>query len=53
MRFLLLKNQPGNKIQSAAESSWDAWIKYYRPNENSRNSTISYYGKGEVFRGYF
>lgn len=45
------ENQPGNKIQSAAESSWDAWIKYYRPNENSRNSTISYYGKGEVLGG--
>ncbi|MDJ1499148.1 M61 family metallopeptidase [Xanthocytophaga agilis] len=42
------ENQPGNKVQSAAESSWDAWIKYYRPDENSRNSTISYYTKGGV-----
>jgi predicted metalloprotease with PDZ domain len=43
-----IENTPGNKIQSAAESSWDAWIKFYRPNENSSNSTISYYSKGGV-----
>lgn len=41
-------NTPGAKIQSAAESSFDAWIKYYRPNENSNNSSVSYYSKGEV-----
>ncbi|RZA00217.1 MAG: M61 family peptidase [Sphingobacteriaceae bacterium] len=39
-------NQPGSKVQSAAESSFDAWIKFYRPNENSSNSGISYYVKG-------
>ncbi|RYF75837.1 MAG: M61 family peptidase, partial [Cytophagaceae bacterium] len=43
-----IENQPGNQVQSAAESSWDAWIKYYRPNENSANSTVSYYSKGAV-----
>lgn len=43
-----LENEPGNKIQSASESSFDAWIKQYRPNENSRNSTVSYYSKGSV-----
>ena len=41
-------NTPGSRVQSAAESSYDAWIKGYRPNENSNNSTISYYSKGEV-----
>jgi predicted metalloprotease with PDZ domain len=46
-----IENQPGNRVQSATESSWDAWIKYYRPNENSRNSTISYYDKGAVLGG--
>ena len=46
-----IENQPGNKVQSATESSWDAWIKYYRPNENSKNSTISYYDKGAVLGG--
>src|SRR5207244_2641524 len=29
-------------------SSFDAWIKLYRPDENSVNSTISYYLKGGV-----
>ena len=41
-------NTPGSRIQSASESSYDAWIKYYRPNENSSNATISYYNKGEI-----
>ncbi|ADB38082.1 M61 family metallopeptidase [Spirosoma linguale] len=43
-----IENQPGTRVQSAAESSWDAWIKGYRPNENSSNTTISYYSKGSV-----
>lgn len=43
-----VENTPGAKIQSAAEASFDAWIKYYRPNENSNNTTVSYYSKGEV-----
>ena len=42
------ENTYGNKVQSVAEASWDAWIKYYRPNENSNNSTVSYYTKGGV-----
>ena len=46
-----IENQPGNAIQSAAESSWDAWIKYYRPNENSRNASVSYYDKGSLLGG--
>ena len=41
-------NTPGAKVQSASESSFDAWIKYYRPNENSNNTTVSYYSKGEI-----
>lgn len=43
-----IENTFGNKVQSVAEASWDAWIKYYRPNENSNNSTVSYYTKGGV-----
>ncbi|MCU1278453.1 MAG: putative protease [bacterium] len=39
---------PGRKRQSLEESSFDAWIKLYRPDENSVNSTISYYLKGGV-----
>ncbi|WP_448519549.1 M61 family metallopeptidase [Rhodoflexus sp.] len=40
------ENSPGSKVQSVGEASFDAWIKYYRRNENSINSTISYYGSG-------
>lgn len=43
-----VENTPGKRIQSIAEASYDAWIKAYRPNENSGNSTISYYSKGSV-----
>lgn len=43
-----VENQPGNRIQPVSEASFDAWIKQYRPNENSRNTTISYYNKGAV-----
>ena len=43
-----VENTPGNRVQSAAEASFDAWIRFYRPNENSANSQISYYDKGEV-----
>jgi predicted metalloprotease with PDZ domain len=44
----VIENQPGAKVQPLAEASFDAWIKAYRPNENSYNSTISYYDKGAV-----
>ena len=37
---------PGRFVQSAADASLDAWIKYYRPDENSANATVSYYTKG-------
>ena len=43
-----VENQPGAKVQPLAESSFDAWIKSYRPNENSYNTGISYYDKGAV-----
>jgi predicted metalloprotease with PDZ domain len=37
---------PGKKFHSLEDSSFNAWIKLYRPDENSRNSSISYYLKG-------
>lgn len=37
---------PGKKFDSLESASFDAWIKLYRPDENSKNSTISYYLKG-------
>lgn len=43
-----IENRPGSRVQSVTDASWDAWIKHYRPNENSPNSTISYYDKGAV-----
>jgi predicted metalloprotease with PDZ domain len=43
-----LENRPGSKVQTLSESSFDAWIKEYRPNENSKNTGISYYAKGLV-----
>jgi predicted metalloprotease with PDZ domain len=43
-----LENRPGRHYLSLAESSWDAWIREYRPNENSKNTGISYYLKGQV-----
>jgi predicted metalloprotease with PDZ domain len=39
---------PGRKVQPLSESSFDAWIKLYRPDANSGNSQISYYIKGEM-----
>ena len=39
---------PGRKVQSVAQASWDAWIKYYRQDENTPNATISYYQKGAL-----
>jgi predicted metalloprotease with PDZ domain len=44
----LVYNQPGSKIQPLSDASFDAWIKSYRPNENSSNTTISYYNKGSL-----
>nr|WP_295085578.1 PDZ domain-containing protein [uncultured Roseateles sp.] len=39
---------PGRMVQSLAQASFDAWTKYYRPDENTPNATISYYGKGAL-----
>lgn len=39
---------PGRKVQSLAQASFDAWIKYYRQDENSLNATVSYYTKGAL-----
>src|SRR5689334_24490096 len=43
-----LQNTPGRLVQSVEESSYDAWIKYYRQDENSVNSQVSYYDKGAL-----
>ncbi len=43
-----LQNTPGRAVQPLGESSFDAWIKLYRRDENSDNVAISYYTKGCV-----
>ena len=43
-----IESLPGNKLQPVAMSSFDAWIKAYRSNENSHNIGVSYYSKGAV-----
>lgn len=39
---------PGHRAQTLEDASLDAWIKYYRPDENSPNATVSYYAKGAL-----
>jgi predicted metalloprotease with PDZ domain len=43
-----VQTTPGRRVQSLDESSFDSWIKLYRRDENSSNSGVSYYTKGEV-----
>jgi predicted metalloprotease with PDZ domain len=45
-KIVALQGQPGRALQSLEQSSFDAWIKLYRPDENTPNSAISYYLKG-------
>lgn len=40
--------RPGSKVQSVAESSFDAWIKFNRPTPHDFNSTVSYYDAGAL-----
>lgn len=47
-KIVALQSQPGRLLQSVEQSSFDAWIKLYRPDENSANSSISYYLKGSL-----
>jgi predicted metalloprotease with PDZ domain len=39
---------PGRRVQSVAQASFDAWVKYYRTDENTPNATVSYYTKGSL-----
>ncbi|HAY28362.1 MAG TPA: PDZ domain-containing protein [Candidatus Accumulibacter phosphatis] len=41
-------SEPGRLRQTLAESSFDAWTKYYRPDENTPNAVVSYYAKGAL-----
>jgi predicted metalloprotease with PDZ domain len=46
--ILMLQGQPGRHVQSLEESSFDAWVKFYRPDENTANTSTSYYLKGAL-----
>lgn len=46
--ILKIQATPGRRLHSIEESSFDAWIKFYRPDEQSDNSSISYYLKGGI-----
>lgn len=42
------ESTPGRLEQTAESASFDSWIKYYRPDENSLNSSMSYYDRGAL-----
>lgn len=46
--FQDLQKIPGRKVMSAEDASFDTWIKFYRPDENSVNSQVDYYDKGSI-----
>ena len=41
-----VQTRPGRRVQTAEMASFDTWIKQYRPDENSANTSIDYYDKG-------
>ncbi|MES2491293.1 MAG: PDZ domain-containing protein [Pseudomonadota bacterium] len=41
-----LQRTPGRLTQTLADASFEAWIKYYQPDENTPNAAVSYYVKG-------
>ncbi len=43
-----VRQSPGESLQSVAQSSFDAWTRYYRITENTPNATVSYYTKGAL-----
>ena len=44
----ILQTTPGRLTQTLSESSFDAWVKLYKRDDNSKNSSISYYNKGAL-----
>lgn len=46
--FNQVQQTPGQRVQSVAQASFDAWLKYYRVQENTPNATVSYYTKGAL-----
>jgi len=46
--FSVFQATPGRMVQTLEEASLTAWVKYYRQDENTPNSAVSYYLKGEL-----
>jgi len=46
--WLTLESSPGRFVQSLEDASYEAWIKFYKPDESSGNLTVSYYVKGAL-----
>lgn len=46
--IVTLQTTPGRAQHSLSDASFDAWIKFYRPDETTPNTTISYYLKGAL-----
>ncbi|MBA4261948.1 MAG: peptidase M61 [Comamonadaceae bacterium] len=46
--FNQVQQTPGQRVQSVAQASFDAWLKHYRVQENTPNATVSYYTKGAL-----
>lgn len=42
------RDTPGRRVQSLEDASFDAWIRFYRPDENSPNVSESYYRRGAL-----
>jgi predicted metalloprotease with PDZ domain len=43
-----VQQTPGRHVQTVAQASYDAWVKYYRQDENTLNATVNYYTKGSL-----
>jgi predicted metalloprotease with PDZ domain len=43
-----LQRTPGRRVHSLADASFETWLKYYQPDENTPNATVSYYVKGAL-----
>lgn len=43
-----VQQTPGRLVQTVAQASFDAWVKFYRQDENTPNATVSYYSKGSL-----
>jgi predicted metalloprotease with PDZ domain len=43
----------GSRVQPVAHASFDAWIKAYRPTENSANTSMTYYSRGTILAAVF